>query len=206
MSNNVSFFVTEDLPQPIFLTYFKTSQPFPLNLHYSLRVLVAAWLLLILIGGLKVRLIMYKYLSSTDTKFNPINGLAYVHLLSGTFLGSSNLIFGIASILISEPLRSYFGEWTCGWMKFSGSLNLHGSIIWTSLIAICRIMHIKAQNWIKYDLGEKILYAAVLLIGMCLQLITSIICSYYDDTSISWKLCNHHSQEDIKTMQYYKVN
>ena len=206
MSTNVSFFVSEDIPKPLFLTYFQTSQPFPLNLHYSLRVLIAAWLLLILIGGLKVRHIIYNYLHSSDTKFNPINGLAYAHLLSGTLLGSSNLIFGIASILISEPLSSYFGEDKCGWMKLSGCLNLHGSIIWTSLIAICRILYIKAHNWIKYDLGDKILFVVILNIGLCLQLIPSMVCSYYDDASMSWKLCSHQSQEDIVTMQYYKAS
>ena len=206
MSKNISFLVPEDAPMPIFLTYFQTTPPFPLNLHYNLRVLVAGWLLVVLSCGLKVRLIMYQYLCNSDTKFNPINRLTYVHLLSGTFLGSSNLTFGIASILLPEPLSSYYGEETCGWMNLSGSLNLNGYIIWTTLIAICRIMYIKAQNWTKYKLGEKRLFSVFLSIGLCLQLCLSIAYSYYDDANMLWKLCSHHSQEDIETLQLYKVS
>ena len=191
---------------PIFLTISKTIPPFPLNLYYNLRVLVAAWLLAVLICGLKVRHIMYKYLCSSDTKFNPINGITYVHLISGTFLGSSNLTFGIASILVSEPLSSYYGEKTCDWMNLSGSLNLHGYIIWTTLIAICRILYIKAQSWIKYKLGEKRVLAVFLSFGLCLQLCLSIIYSHFDDANMLWKMCSYHSQEDIETLQYYKVS
>ena len=205
MSKEVSFFSYENLTLPMYVEDFHFTLPFPLSLPYYFRVLLSAYLFLVLIFGLKFRKIIFRYLQNPETNSNPINKLIFANMLSGTLLGTVNVTFGIVVNLLPSPFPKILGDNTCQFIKMSGSLNLHGSFIWTCLIAICRILYIKAQNFIKYKVGEQRMVILILTFGMSLQFALSFIPLYFDNASLLWKLCTHHSQEYLDNIQDFQV-
>jgi len=96
----------------------------------------------------------------------PINGLVFVNLLSGTFFGTVNLAFTIISLILSVPIKNVLGDQACNWISLSGCFHLIGLIIWNCFIAICRILYIKAQNLMKYELGELRLFGVFISFGV----------------------------------------
>ena len=120
--------------------------PFPFNLPVYLRPLFSLYLLLILVLGLKFRKVIFDYLVCPDTKRNPINRLIQANLISGSLFGTSNLLIGIAGAVTSLPLSQVIGDSFCRVFAFQSILHLTGSIIWTCLLAVCRILYIKVPS------------------------------------------------------------
>ena len=206
MSKPVALFQNQNFTDTIFLKDFTTTLPFPLYLPYFVKVAIALGLVLILIVGLRSRTIIFQFICHQNTNANPINKLTFTHLISGTVFGSINLIFAIAAILMAEPLSSILTENSCYLNKAAASFSIHGSYIWTCLIAICRILYIKAQNWIKYKMGEENMFALLLFVGLSIQTVLSLFVPYFDTSGIFWKLCTHHSQEDMNAIDDYMVS
>ena len=206
MSSAFTFFLHQNISVPVYVQDVNERRPFPLCLTYFWRVVFATFYFFILISGLKSRQIIFKFLHNQDTKCNPINRLIYFNLLTGTLFGTLNLIIAIAAFLMTNPLSVTFNENICILNKLAASFSVHGSYIWTCLIAVCRILYIKAQNFIKYRIGESNLLYILLTIGLSIQTILSISVANTDDGGSSWKICTHHSQENIDAIYDYKVN
>ena len=206
MSSTFTFFIHQNVSIPVYVKDVNDNLTFPLSLPYIWRVVFATYNLFILISGLKIRHIILKFLHSQDTKVNKINKLVYFNLLSGTLFGTFNLIIAIAAILMTNPLSVTFNENVCILNKLAASFSVHGSYIWTCLIAICRILYIKAQNFIKYRIGEGNLFCILFTISLSILTILSIIVANIDDGGSSWKICTQHSQENIDAINDYKVN
>jgi len=117
--------------------------PFPFNLSPGYRHLLAVYLALILIAGLKCRRIIYNFLVSPDTKVNLINGLILANLISGSTFGTINLVIGIFAAMTSHPVSEVLGDDFCSLFTLQAGLHLTGSIIWNSLLAVSRILFIK---------------------------------------------------------------
>ena len=194
MSTHLACFLHQNGSTKVFVPDFHATLPFPLCLPYLWRVLVAECLLFILIFGLKYRHIIFKFLCNSDTRANPINRLIYIDLLSGTIFGFVNLLLAIAAILLTNPLSVVFNEHLCILNKTSAGFSIHGSYIWTCLIAICRILYIKAQNWMKYRIGENNLFVIFCIIGLSTQTFLSLFTYHFDDGGLAWKICTQHSQ------------
>ena len=195
MSSSLAFFLHQNGSTVVFAQDFHSTLPFPLCLPYLWRVLVAECrLLFVLIFGLRYRQIMFKFLCNSDTRANPINRLIYIDLLSGTIFGFVNLLLAIAAILMTNPLSVVFNKHLCILNKTSAGFSIHGSYIWTCLIAICRIAYIKAQSWMKNRLGENNLFVILCIIGLSTQTFLSLFTYNFDDGGLAWKICTQHSQ------------
>lgn len=189
------------------LTYnFVEDLPFPLSMPYHWRIFFGIYIIFILIGGLFYRKIILQYLLAPETKSNPINSLIWIDQLSGIIFGTFNLIFASTVLMLKQSLKSLFGESFCRWVPLAGCINLTGYIIWSSLIAIYRILYIKAQGWIKYKVGERCLLQCFILLGLIFQTGLSVTIFYFDDESLVSKACNHFSAEDVDIIQQYHVS
>ncbi len=73
------------------------------------------------------------------------------------------------------------------------------------LLAIYRILYIKAQNWVKNKAGEKRLLRIFLIFGLLLHGSVSYLVFQVDDESVMAKMCNHQTEEDIEILRNYNV-
>ena len=206
MPSQFTFFLHQNVSIPVYVKDVNDNLTFPLSLPYIWRVVFATYNLFILISGLKIRHIILKFLHSQDTKVNKINKLIYFNLLSGTLFGTFNIIIAVAAILMTNPLSVVINEHLCLLNKLSASFSVHGSYIWSCLIAIGRILYIKAQNWIKYKIGESNLFGVLFMVGLSIQIFLSIYISYVDDGGSAWKICTQYSQENIDAINDYRVS
>ena len=92
------------------ITEFEENLPFPLSLPYWMKSSLAVYFFFVLVLGLKCRKILFDFLTASETKMIPINGLVFANLLSGTFFGTINLVFTIMSLSLSAPIKSILGE------------------------------------------------------------------------------------------------
>ncbi len=186
--------------------YYKEDFPFPLSMQYPVRLTFGIAILLIVFGGLSLRRMIFKYLGSPDAKLNHINSLIWIDQLCGLVSGTLNLIYGSSTLILPMSLRSILGSQFCNWIPFGPCINLTGSIIWSTIIAVYRILYIKAQQWVKYKVGEELLLKIMIFLGVFLQLALSVVIFYFDDESLVGKLCNHFSSDDLEIFQKYRVS
>ena len=184
---------------------FTEDFPFPLSMKYPVRVTFGIIILLIIIGGLACRRMILKYLRSPDAKLNEINSLIWIDQICSLVFGTFNLIYGSITLILPVSLRSIMGSQFCDWIPLGPCINLTGNIIWSTLIAVYRILYIKAQNWVAYKVGTKLLLKLLIFYGFFLQLALSMAIFYFDDESLVGKICNHFTSDDLEIFQEYRV-
>jgi hypothetical protein len=184
---------------------FVDELPFPLNASYSTRIVSGLSMVAIILSGLWLKKIIAQYLRSPDTKMNPINSLIWMDQLNSICFGTFNLTFGAFAFLLHSPIRDVLGESFCDWIPLLGCLSNIGSVIWSCLLAVYRIVYIKAQNWVNYKAKQKRLLIIFLAFGLILQFSTSCFVFVMDDETVMAKICSHHTEEDIEIMRNYKV-
>ena len=214
MSLTIAFFQFEyedndQLPvasiTPNLFRYFE-DYPFPLNMPYSVRVIFGIYLLITVIGGLTCRKMILQYLQAPETKSNPINSLIWMDQLNGTIFGIFINFYGAVVLILPMSPKSIFGQQFCDWIPLPGCISLTGYIIWSCLIAIYRILYIKAQTWIKYRIGERRLLVVCIIVGLALHFCLSLGIFYFDDESLMGKFCTYYSAEDLHILQMYNVS
>ena len=178
---------------------------FLLNFPYPWRVVWGIYIIAIIIGGLACRVIILNYLRVVDIKSTPINWLIWFQQLSGTISGMFNLPMAALTLLYENSLGSLFGSTFCDWLPLGGCLSLSGYVQWSCLVAIFRVLYIKAQTWVKYRVGEKRLLVYFILAGMMGQFCLAGVMFYHDDESVTGKACNHFSAQDLQIFLEYQV-
>jgi hypothetical protein len=211
MLNKIFFFSldTDDPRQsktPLYIQEFPKDMPFPLSMPYLVRITISLFLMSVILAGLKTRKVIFNYLTAPETKMIPINVLILINLISSTLFSTTNFTFIMIAIINHLPFSCLLGDKSCKWIAFSGCLGFTGSIIWTCLIAVSRIFYIKAQNWVKFKIGEQRLLTYLVSIGIFLQLTLSTFIFYFDDASFLNKMCSHRSSEDLEIIHTYMVN
>ena len=173
--------------------------PFPLYLNCGFKMLISAFLLLTFYHGIKHRMIIFGYLKTVDT-YRPMNTLIWFDQINGLLLGFG-ILFKIFAILSPIPLSNVFGADFCPLIAFPGCMYTVGKIVWSCFIAIFRILYIKAQNWLKFSVGEKSLLYAMLLFGVTLGLSVALLLVRFDNKNAIKKICLHHSDNYIDILQ-----
>jgi hypothetical protein len=118
--------------------------PFPLNLSPIWKILITILLLIISVTGLWLRRVILTFSRQPSKKVNPINVLIWIEQL----IGLSTLFtisFGIVALNLSYPVRETMGEGFCHGIQFPVNIYLTGTIIWSCLTAIYRVLYIRAQ-------------------------------------------------------------
>lgn len=117
--------------------------PFPLDLGFSSRLLIAIILTAVFLRGLGYRSGIFRFLAAEDSK-KPINQLIILDQLNGMLL-SVGLLIRIIALLYPYPLESLLGPDFCFWASLPGTIYLSGKTSWSCLIALMRVTYIRAQ-------------------------------------------------------------
>ena len=93
----------------------------------------------------------------------------------------------------------------CKWVRLLPGTYLPGTLIWGCWIAVYRTLYIKAQNWVKYTIGESKLLRILIFAGILINVVFALLVVEYDVNSMLSKLCSHHSKDDLHLILDYKV-
>jgi hypothetical protein len=80
--------------------------------------------------GLYLRLKILSYFSSPETKAIPINVLLWLDQVNGLFFAAV-LSLTIAALVLPFPIRDFFGDDFCVWVRVPAGIHLSGTIIWS---------------------------------------------------------------------------
>ena len=178
--------------------------PFPLYLPSEIKHIICILLVLTLCYGIKFRCIIFSFLRAASTKMGPINYLIWIDQINGIFLGF-NILAKIFSIAAPVPLAEILGSNFCEWIDLPGCFYIIGSYLWSSFIAIYRILYLKGSHYVKNVIGERNLLNIMLIYGFTVQIIPTFWLAVFDFRSSSEKLCSHHTTEEIIIFQMYQV-
>ena len=182
---------------------FKDGLPFPLYLSLELKLSLAVILFIALIFGIRLRGFIFKYLRSPDTK-GPVNYLIWVDQVNGFLLGVV-IVLKIVLTVSPIPLSLIFNETFCEWIDLPGCMYIVGATVWTSFIAFFRIIFIKAQNWLKFRVGEKRLLRLLLGLGTFFHVGGGLLFAALDDNSVVGKMCLHYSTQEMEILHNHQV-
>ena len=129
------------------------SLPFPLNTDDAFKILISLYLVLNLAIGSSLRLKILVFTKCHNFKENPINLFIWFDQLNGILQGI-NIIFTLFVLQLSFPLSDLIGKGGCNWMDLIGTLYLIGQTIWSSFIAIYRLLYIRFQRFFKNGLKQ----------------------------------------------------
>ena len=180
------------------------SLPFPQSLPTIPRIFVGIFLLAIVLVGIVLRKLIFSYLLKSDTKNSPINTLFWVDQLNGLSFCSVIGILGIA-VILPQSLKDLLGDLFCDWIPATGCFYLIGQSLWGCIIAVYRILYIKAYNWVKYKIGEKRLLWIFLTTGILIHLIIGFCLFLFDDESLIGKVCNQYSGKELEIQLMFQV-
>ena len=71
--------------------------------------------------------------------------------------------------------------------------------------AVYRVLCLKVQSWVKFDVGEERLLVSFFIFGLAITTSWTIALVKNDHKSLMTKLCSHHSPKNIQTFQDVKV-
>jgi hypothetical protein len=180
------------------------SLPFPQSLPTIPRLFVGIFILTIVLTGVVLRKYIFSFLLKSDTKNSPINFLFWVDQLNGLSFCFTVGILDIA-VILPWPLKDLMGSEFCDWLPATGCFYLIGQSLWGCLIAIFRILYIKAHNCVKYKIGEKRLLWIFLFTGITVHSTVGFFLFYFDDESLQGKTCNQYSGKELEIVLLYKV-
>ena len=202
----LNFFIFEDDLYIVNTLQFKEKKqfPFPIGLSISLRLIIVAMLLVTLTVGIALRKQIINYLNFYSAKQKPVNFLIWIEHCN-EMLSCVIITHGIFVLIYPYPPRKVFGDKFCHWFQLIPAVVLTGSVVWSCLLALYRIIYIKFETFVKFGIGERRLLLMFVFIGITLQAVSSYSLFISDEENLTVKLCNHYSTEDIQILKMYKV-
>jgi hypothetical protein len=199
--NDWAFFISSQNEPSLSFEFFQRSNslPFPLNQCFLFRAGIFLFFLLNLICGSSIRIQIFNFLRASETSTNPINYFIWVDQLNGLVLGL-NIVYTITCIILPFPLNDLVGPDICNFADLFGCLYLAGSSIWSCTIAVYRILYIKATQFVRLSIGEWNLIVLLLSVGFSVIVPSSIFISFIDK-GIGYRLCTHHSMQDLEILK-----
>jgi len=175
------------------------SLPFPLNAEYHNKVIIIIYLLTNLIFGSILRFNIILFTHSMNGSGNPINLFIWYDQLNGIFM-AINIVYTITVLNVPFPLSSIIGDGVCNWADLIGSFYLFGQTVWSCFIAIYRMVYISFQRL--FTCGIRTSKFVLGLSWLChVFVISSAVTAAYCDKGILYKMCTHHSVEEIDILQ-----
>jgi hypothetical protein len=99
----------------------------------------------------------------------------------------------------------YFNRF-CNWIDLPSCLYIVGAVVWSSLIALYRVLFVRAQNWMRDRIGKRKLFKVMLVIGIVLILIFSFLLAIFDSKNTTERMCFHYSIDDVNIIMDYNVS
>ena len=178
--------------------------PFPLNLGITWRLVISLILLVTLAQGTKLRLVIFSYIKSEETKFSPTNILYCLDQVTGLFWAFT-ICIRIVNNFITEPISDLLNPMACSGFEFVSGLFIGGTVIWRCFIAIFRVLYIKAQMWLTTKFGVYKLLIIMIMTGLVLMVLLGLIMVTFDQYSYSKRSCFRMSHFDLEVLYDYQV-
>ena len=175
------------------------SLPFPLNTDDAFKILISLYLVLNLAIGSSLRLKILVFTKCHNFKENPINLFIWFDQLNGILQGI-NIIFTLFVLQLSFPLSDLIGKGGCNWMDLIGTLYLIGQTIWSSFIAIYRLLYIRFQRFFKNGLKQSKFALIASVFGNTFVILSACIQAYFDK-GILYKICSHQSVTEVAILK-----
>ena len=126
-------FITENVDKSTLILNLHFTQeienlPFPMNLDRLHKMLITLTFMLVLVFGVKLRVRVFKYLTSDEVKMGPINVLIWLDQLNGLLLGLS-ILLKVLMMNLDSPLSDWVGSGFCEWIDLPGSIYLVGNVL-----------------------------------------------------------------------------
>ena len=166
---------------------------------------MASSLVLTLILGARLRTVIFDFIKSPETKLGPINSLILIDQINSMFLATS-IVMRITFILSPMAMHTVLGEEYCNVANFVGALYIGGSYVWSSYIALFRVLYIKAQNWLKLNIGIRNLLSLMIVAGIAQLVPFAFLLLLHDNENSTRKMCFHLSDSDLEIIDSYQVN
>ena len=162
-------------------------------------------LIFTLIVGLKYRFIILAYLRAPKTRMGPINYLIWLDQLNGLLLGVT-IVYKLIALNCPVPMVTIFGSTFCDLVSLPGSMYLAGSYMWSSYIAIYRIIYVRYnQIFLRFG-NEKCLLYVLMVLGFASIMTLSLLMLVFDHRKSSVKMCTHYSDQQILSYRLYNVS
>jgi len=188
----------------VVLSSFKKSETanFFLSASVSVKFGLCIYLISVILGGLKNRLLILSYLRCSSTKQNIINRLIWIEQLIGLLI-PVNVTLWIIALVSPKPLAAVLGPNFCILFSLLGNFRVCGSVVWSCLIAIYRTLCIRAQNFMK-RVGEKRVFATLTIIGVALNVTFPFFLSFSNKGPEN-RLCFNTTISDNDIIFTYQV-
>ena len=178
--------------------------PFPLNLNLFWRSIISAFLLAILIVGTRLRMKIVSYIRSPDTKLNETNILFCLDQVNGIFL-SIMIVYSISFIMLNDSVAELIDPHACNFNSALHAMYLSGTLVWSSYIAIYRVLFIKAHRWLIEKIGSNNLLALMIASGLTVIIGYSIVVVTTDQITYSRRSCHRWTFEAGNIIESYQV-
>ena len=175
------------------------SLPFPLNTQWTGIALMTIYLSLNLTIGCLLRSKILRYCWLLSVRDNPINLFIWYDQLCGALSGL-NIVYSLTALHLPVPLSSFIGEAACNWVDLIGATYLIGQVVWSNIIATYRLLFIKFHGLLVKGRRKNWVVLLLSVAGYIFICASAVLFAYYDK-GILYRLCAHHSVEELKYMQ-----
>jgi len=180
------------------------SLSFPLNLSFFWRLLISAFLVVILIQGTQLRFRIVSYLRSPDIKMNENNILFCLDQVNGLFLAIL-LVCCITFIMLPFPAATISEKKLCYLNEINHGLYLSGTLVWRCCIAVFRVLYIKCQRLLNDKMGATNLLALMIIGGLASMTGFSIALLSLDPYNYAKRKCYRWSDKAVDIMKSFQV-
>ena len=153
--------------------------PFPLNQSPLAKSVIASVLFSNLLVGIKLRLNIIKYLQTVDIKKNSINYFFWFDQVTGGVLGLY-ITYTLVALICQFPLSEVIGDGYCNWADLPGCIYLSSSTVWSFVIAVLRILLLKAPNQLKANSSKNIVSILLTIFAVSNITLCSTVSAYLD--------------------------
>jgi len=182
----------------------KDGLPFPLNQSQTFRIILAISYMITLVYGLRLRSTIISYLLSPESKVGAINHLIMLDQINSLLLAAT-ILFRTIFFIYPQPVSSLLGIQFCKMAHLVNVGYIGGSCVWSSYIAIYRVLFIKFHTWMKKQVRGFTLLYSLIVVGF-IEIILLIFVYANDKTNVTMKMCSHYSMEDLDIIEAYQVD
>ena len=108
-------------------------------------------------------------------------------------------------LAINDVSCTFSGFTFCKAMQLNMSIYMAGTIIWSCLTALTRVLYIKVTSWVRFRIGETWLLLLLLSSGLVLTATFAVLGTYSDEDSQTVMICNHHGRTYAQVLRDYQV-
>ena len=182
------------------------------NLPENIKITIILALIIAIIVGSCFKCVLFKGIFSKNSPNHgwmdrPINVLIFVSALIHSITSILTSIHLILILWIDEPLLALFGPFYCFLLPVVGEIGIFYQAIGSFGICIYRMMYIKLNNFVKYQIGEKNLLWIILIFSLSVNsLITFLHMTEESSLRIAKNTCNHKSPEAAQILIDYQIS